>query len=190
MPLRRLILIVALLVAPPAVAAPESAPRLEPPPEIERLARAAARRHGLDPDLVLAIIRIESGFRVRARSPKGAMGLMQLMPGTARRFGVRDAWDPAQNLRGGCAYLAWLLDRYDGDLELAAAAYNAGERAVDAHGGVPPFAETRAYVAALRRLYPGRPEFPRPPLSVEWRAERGVPGLFGPAGPGRRRAGP
>lgn len=133
-----------------------AAAALEGPGEYTRLARDAARRHGLDHSLVIAIMRIESGFNPRALSPKGAMGLMQLMPDTARRFGVRDPYDPAQNIRGGCAYLAWLLDRYDGDVVLAAAAYNAGEAAVDEYGGVPPYQETRAYVAALTGEYSTR----------------------------------
>lgn len=119
------------------------------PRDLRVLAREAALRHGLDPALVLAVIRVESGFDPLARSPKGAMGLMQLMPATARRFGVADPWDPAENLEGGCAYLAWLLDRYDGDRHLALAAYNAGEAAVDEHDGIPPYAETRAYVARI-----------------------------------------
>jgi hypothetical protein len=129
-------------------------PRADPPPEILRLARDIAARHALDPALVLAIMRIESAFDPRARSPKGAMGLMQLMPETARRFGVADPWDAAQNVTGGAAYLRFLLERYGGDVTLAAAAYNAGEGAVDKYDGVPPYAETTAYVAALHSLYP------------------------------------
>lgn len=128
-------------------------PRAEPPAEIVRMVHEIAAHHALDPALVIAIMRIESAFDPRARSPKGAMGLMQLMPGTAQRFGVRDPWDAAQNLRGGAAYLRFLLERYDGDVTKAAAAYNAGEGAVDKYGGVPPYAETTAYVQALRSLY-------------------------------------
>lgn len=128
-------------------------PRAEPSPEIAALAAEIAARHALDPALVLAIMRLESAFDPRALSPKGAMGLMQLMPGTAKRFGVGDPWDPAQNLRGGAAYLRFLLDRYQGDVIKAAAAYNAGEGAVDRYGGVPPYDETTAYVQALRSIY-------------------------------------
>lgn len=139
----------AALLVTALLATPLTAAAAEPPAAIAALARAEARRHGLDADLVLAVMRLESNFQRRALSPKGAMGLMQLMPATARRLGVRDPWDPAQNIRGGCAYLRFLLDRFDGDLRLALAAYNAGEGAVDAYGGVPPYAETRRYVAAL-----------------------------------------
>jgi soluble lytic murein transglycosylase-like protein len=95
---------------------------------------------------VIAVVRHESGFDPEARSPAGARGLMQLMPATARRFGVDDPDDPAQNLRGGTRYLRWLLDRYQGDVRLALAGYHAGEGAVARHGGVPPYRETREYV--------------------------------------------
>lgn len=134
-------------------------PRAEPPPELIALAQQVGALHGLDPALILAVMRIESAFDPRALSPKGAMGLMQLMPGTAKRFGVRDPWDPSQNLQGGAAYLRFLLERYDGDVVKAAAAYNAGEGAVDKYGGVPPYAETTAYVQALRSLY-AKPRHP------------------------------
>lgn len=113
----------------------------------EPLIREHAGRHDLRADLVRAVIQVESGFNPRALSPKGAMGLMQLMPATALQLGVYDAYDPAENIRGGTMYLRQLIDRYDGDEELALAAYNAGSGAVERYGrAVPPYRETREYV--------------------------------------------
>jgi transglycosylase-like protein with SLT domain len=114
--------------------------------ELAAMATAAARRHSLDPDLVQAVVAVESGFRPDAVSPKGAQGLMQLMPATARSLGVKDSLDPAANLDGGTRHLRTLIERYDGDVKRALAAYNAGEGAVARHGGVPPYPETVAYV--------------------------------------------
>ncbi len=117
---------------------------------VDSLVLQHAQRHALRPELVRAVIQVESGFNPRARSPKGAMGLMQLMPATARELGVTNPYDPAQNIRGGTAYLRQLLDRYDGDERLALAAYNAGAGAVDRHGrNVPPYQETRDYVRRI-----------------------------------------
>jgi soluble lytic murein transglycosylase-like protein len=107
---------------------------------------AASKRYGVDEAVVRAIIHAESAFNPRALSRVGAQGLMQLMPATARRFGVGDAFDAGQNIRGGVQYLAWLLKRFGGDVRLAAAGYNAGEGAVAKYKGVPPYAETRRYV--------------------------------------------
>ncbi len=121
--------------------------------DLRSLAQAAARRHGLDPSLVLAVVQVESGFRPDAVSRKGALGLMQLMPATAAGLGVKDAFDPEQNLDGGARHLAALVARYDGDLKKALAAYNAGQGAVERHRGVPPYAETRAYVKNVLRRH-------------------------------------
>lgn len=108
---------------------------------------------GVSPALVLAVIAVESAGRTDAVSHKGAEGLMQLIPATAERFGVTDSKDPAQNIKGGVAYLDWLLARFDGDVVLALAGYNAGEGAVDRNGGVPPFAETRSYVPKVLKAW-------------------------------------
>ena len=116
---------------------------------IARMVRDLAPEYQLNPDLVLAVIEAESDFDPQARSHKNAQGLMQLIPETAERFGVRDVWDPEQNLRGGMAYLRWLMQHFDGDLELVLAGYNAGEGAVQRHGGIPPYAETRTYVKRI-----------------------------------------
>ncbi len=114
----------------------------------------AARRAQVQPALLRAVIAIESGFDPQAVSPKGAQGLMQLRPATARRYGVERPFDPAQNLRGGARYLSDLLKRYGNDMQLALAAYNAGEDAVDRNGrNIPPFPETQAYVPAVIKLY-------------------------------------
>jgi soluble lytic murein transglycosylase-like protein len=117
--------------------------------ELASLIEEAARRHAVDPELLRAVIGVESAFRPDAVSRKGAQGLMQLMPATARSLGVKDAFDPADNVEGGTRHLRTLIDRYHGDVERALAAYNAGEGAVQRHGGVPPYAETRAYVAKV-----------------------------------------
>lgn len=106
----------------------------------------------LDPSLVLALIWVESRFRADARSPKDARGLMQLTPATAKRFAVEDPWDMEQNLRGGMAYLRWLLAYFKGNVRLVLAAYNAGEHAVDRHGGIPPYPETQQYVEKIVRV--------------------------------------
>lgn len=115
---------------------------------------AAANAYGLEPALLHAVIAVESNHNPSAVSPKGAQGLMQLMPDTSRRFGVTDPWRPEENIRGGARYLAELLALFDQDLSLALAAYNAGENAVRRHGRkVPPYAETRSYVARVMAIY-------------------------------------
>ncbi len=121
--------------------------------DLREAAALAARRHGLDPQLVIAVVSVESGFKPQAVSPKGAQGLMQLMPRTAESLGVADAFDPEQNLDGGVRHLGSLLSQYGGDVRRALAAYNAGQGAVARHNGVPPYAETRAYVERVLRRY-------------------------------------
>jgi soluble lytic murein transglycosylase-like protein len=112
-----------------------------------------SRSQSVRPDLVRAVMQVESAFNPHARSPKGAMGLMQLMPATARQFGVQDPYNPAENVRGGVAYLRELLDRYQNKEELALAAYNAGPNAVDKYRqSVPPYRETRNYVAQIHQM--------------------------------------
>jgi hypothetical protein len=116
------------------------------------LIHTAARRHRMNPELVRAMVRCESAFNPWATSPRGAAGLMQLMPATAERFGITsdDRWDPAHNLDAGVAYLRWLTDHFANDLPLILAAFNSGEGAVERYGGIPPYRETRDYV---RRVY-------------------------------------
>jgi soluble lytic murein transglycosylase-like protein len=138
--------------APVAAAATAVRPATET--LVDRAIRSASRRHGVDEALIRAVIHVESGFDPNAVSHKGATGLMQLMPATARRFGVRDARDPVQNIHGGTHYLRVLLDLFDGDLKLALAGYNAGEGAVLKYKRrVPPYEETREYVQLVMGRY-------------------------------------
>lgn len=118
-------------------------------PALVDLATRVARDHDVDVDLVLAVIQVESGYNTRAISPKGAAGLMQLMPRTAQRFDVLDPLDPEENVTGGVLYLKELLNRYSGEVRLALAAYNAGEEAVERFGGIPPYRETIQYVERI-----------------------------------------
>ncbi|WP_334134147.1 lytic transglycosylase domain-containing protein, partial [Tepidimonas sp.] len=151
---------VAALPAPPSVAVPQPPVSHEAvqryvaalPAEKRRHAQLIQRlapRYGVDGRLALAIARVESSFDPSAVSPRNARGLMQLMPETADRFGVRNPFDPEQNVRGALAHLRWLLQRFDEDVALVSAAYNAGEGMVERYGGVPPFPETRAYVQRI-----------------------------------------
>jgi soluble lytic murein transglycosylase-like protein len=112
----------------------------------------AARELGLEPNLVLAVMTAESSARRLARSSKGALGLMQLMPGTARELGVKNPWDPDENLRAGARYLKSMLERFGGDLQLALAGYNAGPATVERYGQVPPYTETRSFVRRVLEL--------------------------------------
>jgi hypothetical protein len=120
-----------------------------PKTDLTQVVNDASDRYRLDPDLVNSVIKAESGFNVRAVSPKGAQGLMQLMPGTASQLGVGNVFDPEANVDGGTKYLRELMERYDFDMVKALAAYNAGPQRVEQFGGVPPYYETRAYVARV-----------------------------------------
>lgn len=133
------------------------AARLSRPSQYDDLITRAANDHSLDPRLVKSVMLVESGFNPAAVSPKGARGLMQLMPATANRHGVRDVHDPAQNIAGGTRYLSKLLGLFGGNLEKSLAAYNAGEKAVERYGGIPPYRETRDYVRKALTAYYGAP---------------------------------
>lgn len=120
---------------------------------IYKLVSEIAPKYNIDVDLVMAFIAVESGFNPNATSPMNAQGLMQLIPETAARFKVKDPYNPADNIKGGVAYIQWLLSYFKGDIALVAAAYNAGENAVTRHKGIPPYAETQAYVKKITSLY-------------------------------------
>lgn len=164
------LLLLMLLVPPPGEAVAERAPLVVPakareafvrPAPALRLERlpyrdeilAASAQTGLDPLLLASVIRVESRFRPDAVSQAGAVGLMQLLPTTGRHYGVSDLVDPRKNIAAGSRHLAYLIGRYEGDLDLALAAYNAGEGSVRRHGGIPPYPETRGYVRKVRTHY-------------------------------------
>ena len=130
-----------------------SAPAMVPPAQIDALVGSSSAQWGVDPALVKAIIANESGFNANATSGVGAQGLMQLMPGTAAGLGVTNSYDPAQNVSGGTRYIRGLLDRFNGDLPKAIAAYNAGPGAVEKYGGIPPYPETKNYVQNVLASY-------------------------------------
>jgi soluble lytic murein transglycosylase-like protein len=138
---------------PEESAQPSPPPAPVPPAQLDALIEQHATTWQIDPALVKAVIANESGFDANATSNAGAQGLMQLMPQTAASLGVRDPYDPAQNVAGGVRYLRGLLDRFGGNLHLAVAAYNAGPGAVEKYGGVPPYAETRNYVENVLASY-------------------------------------
>jgi hypothetical protein len=149
---------VAAVRVPEAVVAPRLVDDSAPAPEatapsagIDEAVLRIAAEHSLPPQLIHSVIKVESNYNANAVSNKGALGLMQLIPATARRFGVSDVFNPIQNIQGGAKYLRYLLDLYNNDYPLALAAYNAGEAAVARYGGVPPFAETQNYVILVRR---------------------------------------
>lgn len=158
---RRLSISIALVMGVCAAfadgAAPSATSDLGGSKPLEQIVRDVSQEHGLDPRLVDALVRVESAYNPRAVSHKGAQGLMQLMPDTANRLDVDNPFDPEQNVRGGVRELDRLIDRYSGNLQLALAAYNAGEGAVERYRGIPPYRETRDYVAKIMSLYTGRP---------------------------------
>jgi membrane-bound lytic murein transglycosylase MltF len=137
-------------LAPP-IKVPVNVPVADQPQSLDQVINSIGDRHHIDPDLINSVIRAESGFKTRAVSPKGAQGLMQLMPKTASKLGVSNAFDPKANVEGGTRYLRELLERYNFDLVKALAAYNAGPHRVEQYRGVPPYYETRAYVANIIR---------------------------------------
>ena len=125
-----------------------------------------APSYDIDVDFAMAVIAVESGFNPKATSPKNAQGLMQLLPETQARFNVKDAYDPEENIKGGLSYLRWLLTYFKGDVELVAAAYNAGENNVLKYRGVPPFPETRDYVKRISVYYKKKFHFYQRDLGV------------------------
>jgi len=120
---------------------------------VVKTVKEIAPGYNIETRLILALIQQESNFNVKARSHKGAIGLMQLMPTTAKRFGVKNIHDPQQNIKGGLRYLSWLLKQYQGNVALALAGYNAGEKAVERYNGIPPYKETRNYVKRIMKVY-------------------------------------
>jgi soluble lytic murein transglycosylase-like protein len=133
------------------------------PQALDATVRQIAAEQSLSPELLHSVIQVESNYNPGAISPKGAQGLMQLIPETARRFGVRNAFDPVENIQGGAKYLKYLLDLYKNDYPRALAAYNAGEKAVAKYGGVPPYPETQNYVAQVKKRLDGA----KPPVQAK-----------------------
>jgi len=133
-----------------------------PPADVEEIVQQIARAQSLRPELIHSVIQVESNYNRFAVSPKGAKGMMQLIPETARRFGVADVFNPVDNIQGGAKYLRYLLDLYGGNYPLALAAYNAGERAVARYGTVPPYAETQNYLKLVARRLEASKRAPAP----------------------------
>ncbi len=164
---------------PDVVVADGSEETAENHSDIEKLVHQFASHYGVDPKLALAVVSVESAFNPAAVSPKNAAGLMQLIPETAVRFGVKRVFNPSENIQGGLAYLRWLLAFFQGDVPLVVAAYNAGERAVEKYRGIPPYPETRNYVVKVTRLYkkakhPYQPEVVAPsPIMARIKSVRG-----------------
>jgi soluble lytic murein transglycosylase-like protein len=170
------------IVPPPApTAAPAVVPthlaKVQPlkPQELKEVIESISDRHNLDPDFISSVIHAESGFNQHAVSPKGARGLMQLMPGTASKLGVSNSFDPRANVEGGTQYLSELLQRYNFDVAKALAAYNAGPGRVQQYGGVPPYYETRTYVARIVRDYNRKKIAERKAAAVAAKAARTKP---------------
>jgi len=151
------------------VVRPHPAPPVTPAPALSATVDQIAQQNQIPAQLIHSVIQVESNYDPNAVSPKGALGLMQLIPSTARRFGVSNALDPADNIQGGARYLKYLMELYQGDEALALAAYNAGEGAVARYGGIPPFPETQNYVAAVerRRQNPAPKETSTAPAAVQ-----------------------
>ena len=144
--------VTATVVEPRVVTpAPAAAPTPEPPKGIDEAVDRIAGQQSLPPELLHSVIKVESNYNPHAISSKGALGLMQLIPATARRFGVGDVFNPVENIEGGAKYLRYLLDLYNGNYGLALAAYNAGEGAVQKYGGVPPYPETMNYLVLVKK---------------------------------------
>ncbi|MFB3828455.1 MAG: lytic transglycosylase domain-containing protein [Bryobacteraceae bacterium] len=136
---------------PAEVPAPAAAAKPAPPANLREAIDQIAAEHALPAGLVHSVIKVESNYNAHAISPKGALGMMQLIPSTARRFGVSNAFNPVENIKGGTRYLRYLLNMFNGNTALALAAYNAGEHNVLRYGGVPPFSETRNYLIQVKR---------------------------------------
>jgi len=144
------------------------------PADFLLLIQNTAGRYDIDPDLVRAIIKVESDFQPLAISSKDCKGLMQLHPDTARRFGVKNTFDPAQNIEGGIRYLKFLMEFFDQKLDLVLAGYNAGENAVKRHGGIPPYSETKGYVRKVQDLYSSYRQWPAKAAQPSFRIQRVV----------------